>query len=158
MNMIDKYKIFLERKSISQGILLGYKTPFDKNNPVIVIENNNAHLFFEESRLLNEFNSEYKTPQGVWRLKSLKGDEDYIDMNDDVELKIGKKYQFLGISFTPQYIQSGGTFFTTIQPIDNNQGGKDKYPSWVLYADTLDELEKDIRVNVKLYKQEYNLD
>jgi len=158
--MIDKYKIFLERKSISQGILIGYKTPFDKNNPVMVIENNNTHFFFEESRLLNEFNSEYKTPQGVWRVKSKKDSGEYMDLdNMEGDLKVGKKYQFMGISFSPQYtrVEGKNIYFTTIQPIDNLKGGKDEFPSWVLYSDSLEELERDVRVNSKLYIEEYNL-
>ncbi|CAG7579862.1 MAG: hypothetical protein SLAVMIC_00131 [uncultured marine phage] len=151
-----KYQIFLERKTISESSFLGYLN----GTKTVVLERNGKHLFFEEDKL-NEYNKEIKTDAGVWRVKSLKNKGEYIDLNDEnVDIKTDIKYQFLGLTFTPKFIGAGskGQYFTTIQPIGNNEKGSDKYPSWVLYANSLEELEKDIRVSAKLYRQEYDLD
>lgn len=154
-NVIYKYGTF-SKKKILEGNFIGYKTPYDRKDPIMVIENNGKHSFYKES-LIKEYNKEFKTPQGVWRMKKSKDDDmKYVDLDDhtikETQIKTGIKYQFNGMKFMPKY--TDGRYYTTIQPINNNVDGSDRYPSWVLYSKSLKELENDIRINIKFYKQE----
>ena len=113
--MDTKFQIFLERRTISESTFLGYKN----GSKTIVLDHNGDHLFFDEEKLM-EYNKEIKTSAGVWRVKPKENDSgEYVDLNDeDVEIKVGKKYQFLGVSFVPQFLDMGsgkGKYYTTIQ-------------------------------------------
>jgi len=156
--MIDNYEIFVERKVINEGNFLGYKTPFDENNPIIVIEKNGDHLYFE-SNLIKEYNNdfEFKTDNGVWRLKSDKLKSINIEDINSIDIKVDIDYRYLGLTFTPKYNINKDIYYTTIQPINNYINGNQTYPSWVIYANNLNGLKDKIVVKIELYKKHYNI-
>jgi hypothetical protein len=126
---------------IRNSKFIGYKAPFDKNNPVMVYEKNGNHYFIDG--MVNELKDEFKTQSGVWRVKSRKSSNaEYIDLDDkETKLSTNKKYQFMDYEFRPKYYKD--QYYSILNPIDSEDF------SLVVYSKSLDDLKSNIRINIK---------
>jgi hypothetical protein len=135
--MIKNFKSF---NILKEGNFIGYKTPFDKNKPVMIYEMNGDHFEFEK---INELKDEFKTKSGIWRIKKRNdNDNKYIDLDDEnTKLKIGEKYQFMGFGFEPKYYNN--QYYSILNSTDENDF------SLVVYSDDIQGLKNNIRINIK---------
>ena len=126
---------------IRNGTFIGYKAPFDKNNPVMVYEDKNGHYFINDQ--MNELKDELKTKAGVWRVKSRKDtDAEYIDLDDkSTKITTNKKYQFMNYEFTPKYFKD--RYHAILNPMTGDGF------SIVVYSKSLGGLKNNIRINIK---------
>lgn len=84
--------------------------------------------------------------------------EDAIEIDLDSKeskIEVGKKYAYLGLVFRPNYMANSMTEpYMTILRRPGIEEGAEKYWGKVITAKTLEELQKEIRVEAKLYIQE----
>lgn len=78
-----------------------------------------------------------------------------IDLDDaDAKIELNKKYSFLGVEFTPTYtvpFDKSSEPYRTIITKPGVSDGKEMYWGKVVHATSLEELQNEIRVEIKFY-------
>jgi len=84
-----------------------------------------------------------------------------IDLNDDeAEIEINKRYDFLGVEFVPMYkipVDKNDEPYTTIIRKPGTKEGKELYWGKVIKAKSLEELQNEIRVEIKFYLEDNDM-